>query len=535
MSNISTASPIDPHLETFGHWESAQDQLIRAIQVYSDACATLDHLPDSFFQTISGKIPGLTSGMDKLCEARTALFKIRNRSQTLAPISMLPSEILTATFSMAYDDCLRTCFSPVRSTFNPKVPAFASVCTQWRELYLQSIFSSHLDLIIGGSTSNTYYSHAAMLAGRSTSGPLHLVIKDHRSWTSDVNDDEVSELVQFLIPLMPRVRGIDVTLKEYTQHLLDRLVSCWVKYGSTTPLRALKIWNSSKRDPVHLRTPATMAPGELISPVQFNNFFEPVQILALQDCYAPSASTLFKALVGLRLDWPHKHQTSFNVLDILSASPGLRSLTIEDAKFLKQEGSPEPVWLSSLKNLCLSQSKVEGGLKNLLPSLYTRSDSVNVIVRVIPDPDFVHEFQALFRRSNVKRMFVYGSEYTYSSVTQLCPAPDLRELVLRDCNIRTGLPDDPSTMAEAGYIPTPWPQLHTVYLIRCTVDGSNLRKLIESHPIRKLWVYNKYGPPGGWSRFKELLSATERDIDVKFIRDETGCPTRSNFLDRLYA
>ncbi|KAG9095297.1 hypothetical protein FS749_010724 [Ceratobasidium sp. UAMH 11750] len=416
------------------------------------------------------------------------------------------------------------------------MPAFASVCTQWRELYLRlHIFSSHLDLVIGGNTSNAYYRHAEMLAGRSMGGPLHLVIRDHRSWTFNVDDRHIPELVQFLIPLMPRVRGIDVTLKEYSQHLLDRLVSCWINYGSTTSLRALKVWNSSTNDPVNLRAHATMVPGEHISPAQFKNFFEPVQTLSLQHCYAPSDSTLFKGLVDLRLDWPHAHQAPFNIMDILSSSPGLCSLTVEDAKVLKQDGSPEPIWLGSLENLSLSQTRVGGGLKNLLPLLYTRSNSINMIVSIIPYSDFVPELQAFFRRSNVKRMFIYGSEeYTYASVTQLCLTLDLRELVLRDCDLRTGLPEDSPATVEAGYMPTPWPQLHTVYLIRCTVKLSNLQRLIGLHPIRKLWIYNKHTTPREWDELGELMSATYDGIDVRFIRDEIDCPTRWNFFDRLY-
>ncbi|KAG9125724.1 hypothetical protein FRC07_006465 [Ceratobasidium sp. 392] len=440
---------------------------------------------------------------------------------------------------MASNECRNTCFTPARSLPNPKAPPFAIVCAQWRQLYLRwHVASSHLDLIVGGSVADAYYHYAEARAANSIDAPIHLSIRD---WVNKsvnakaVSVDEVAKLISFVTPLLPRVCAIDITFKFRSQRLLDSVVSSWAKCGSSILPKVFKVWNTSESGPLELKAPTE-------SPTEFRDFFSPLQTLALYNCTIASDTSVYRGLVDLRIDWLHNDASPLNITDILAASPNLRSLAVEDVKFVELGENIEMIPLMSLQNISVSQSKIENSLKHLLPLLDTGSNSTNVIMRVILPPDFIPESRAFFLRSSVKRIFTYGNErYHHSIVASLCPAPDLQELVLRDCSLKYDPDEDSSITDENGNTCTPWPLLHTLYLVGCTFEFEALRKFVLSHPMRKLRVYNGYIQPDVRRKMKpeecEELEGmfSQTGIDVKCVQDEVDCPTRLNFFDGLYA
>ncbi|KAG9092840.1 hypothetical protein FS749_015405 [Ceratobasidium sp. UAMH 11750] len=544
----------------FQRWELAHSQLTRTIQSYLEACIALDasctalasrslsHLSKESYHRIDMELLNLSSSKESLVKSRAVLAKIRNKSSTLAPISVLPSETLTTIFSMADDECLRNCFASVRSLCRPKAPGFASVCTQWRQLYFRwHVTSSHLDLVVGGEVNDAYYRHAKILAAKSPDAPLHLSIQDrvdNSSTKGDVSSDEVEKLVQFLVPLMPRVHVVDISFKFGSQLLLDSVVLPWVNCGTRVSPKVFKVWNTTGTGlPLQLGGPIELPHEGRVSSEELQHFFAPLQTLALWHCYAPPSASVYKGLTDLRLDILYDESISLDIVECLAASPNIHSLAVDDVKFVEQGESPTTVPLNSLRNLSLSQSKIGNSLKHLFPLLDTGSSSVTVIMRIILNPDFTSESQAFFRRSSVKRLFAYGNErYRYSSVASICPAPDLQELVLRDCSLRVEASGDSPITDEGGCTSTPWPLLHTLYLIGCTIEFETLQKLVSLHPIRKVRVHNGYIQMDErrkmtveeHAKLEELLESQE-GIDVKCVPDEVGCPTRLNFFDRMYA
>ncbi|KAG8714927.1 hypothetical protein FRC09_017101 [Ceratobasidium sp. 395] len=537
----------DLRSQAFLHWETIHAQLTETIRLYLEACMTLHSactapdLPDKSYREVDIKLLEICSSEGKLVQARSVLTTIRNKS----PISVLPSEILVAVFSIASNECQETCFASVRSVSKPKSPAFASVCTQWRRLYFRwHMSASHLDLVVSGSVADAYYRYAEVMASNSVETPLHLVIRDRvdKSETA-VPSDDVAKLVGFLGHLLPRVCAVDITFKSLSQFLLDFFVLSWAKCGPRAPPKVFKVWNSAEDGPLELRTPIELPDKEQLSSAEFQHFFSSLQTLALYDCSVTSDTGVYKSLIDLRIDWLHTGSTSLNILDILVAAPNLHSLAVEDVRFAELGENTEAVPLALLRNISLSQSKIGDSLRHLFALLNTGSNSLSVVMRIILEPDFTCESQAFFRRSNVKRLFAYGNQrYCYSTVASLCPAPDLQELVLRDCGfLNINSTEDPSVMDENESMHTPWPLLHTLYLVGCTLDLENLRKVVMLHPVRKLRILNGYIVPDErrkmtveeCTQFEGIFS--QAGVDVRCTQGEIDCPTRLNFYDRLYA
>ncbi|KAG8778819.1 hypothetical protein FRC12_024807 [Ceratobasidium sp. 428] len=545
-------SASDLRSQAFLHWETIHAQLIETIRLYLEACMALhsacttpDLLPDKPYCDVDAKLLELCSGEEILIQARYVLKMVRNKSRALTPISMLPSEILVTIFSMASDECRKTCFAPVFSESKPKTPPFANVCTQWRQLYSRwHVSASHLDLVVSGSVADAYYRYATAVASRSVEAPLHLAIQDRvdKSETAASSDD-AAKLLDFLGPLLPRVCGIDIGLKPSSQSLLDSLLTSWIKCRPKAPPKVVKVWNSTGDGVLEPRTPIELPDKEQFPSAKFQHFFSSLQTLALCECSVTLDTDVYKRLEDMRIDFAHEAFTSLNILDILAASLNLRSLVVANVKFAKLGKNTGKVPLMSLQNIGLSQWNIEDSLGHLFPLLNTGSNSLSVVTRITLEPDFTRESRAFFDRSSVKRLFTYGDyRYRYSSVASLCPAPKLQELALRDCTLlNINFTEDSSVMDENGLMRTPWPMLHTLYLVGCPINLEDVKKIVTLHPIRKLRIFNGSLLPDKrqemtleeCTQFEETIS--QAGVDVRCVPDEIDCPTRLNFYDRLYA
>ncbi|KAG8744238.1 hypothetical protein FRC12_014854 [Ceratobasidium sp. 428] len=333
---------------------------------------------------------------------------------------------------------------------------------------------------------------------------------------------------------MPRVHTIDLTLRVNSQFLLDSLLACWVMYGSNSSPKCLKISNQSRLE-VQIRASAQTVLEEQISTAQLDNFFEPIQTLALENCCASPDSGLYKGLTHLRLAGLYGDLTPLNVSQIIAASPCLRSLAIHDNVLFRQH---EPVWVNSLELLVLSRLRVRGGLKNLLPWLNSKSSAISVTMRIAKDPDFVSESQDFFRRSSVTQLHVYSPHiYRFTNVAQLCPTANLQELIVENCDVRIDQQNMSLTsmVDENRYTRTPWPWLHTLYFLGCTVTLELLQQLLALHPIRRLRIYYCFLIVTDWpapdcARLEKELSTT--GIDVKCLSYRPAdCPTRIHFRE----
>jgi hypothetical protein len=299
---------------------------------------------------------------------------------------------------MADDDCLRNCFALVSSVVLPKTPALAIVCIPWRQLYQRfHRASSHLDLVVSGSSSDAYHRYADILAAHSLHAPLHLNIRECDDQRADLPyEHEVSRLATFLVPLMPEVCAIEINFRVGSQALLESVMGCWIRHGSSSLAKILRVWSGSL-----LRLEAVDQPGlEQISSTAFEEFFRPLRTLALEKCSVRRHSELCRGLLEVYLGLNGLSQTQSDIVGLLAACPRLRSLAVQDAKILEQEDTVEPVCLSYLESLSLSQYNFQPSFKTRLPSLITGPDSISVTIRISNNPDFISEARSFFRRSS---------------------------------------------------------------------------------------------------------------------------------------
>ncbi|QRV82879.1 F-box-like domain-containing protein [Ceratobasidium sp. AG-Ba] len=395
-----------------------------------------------------------------------------------------------------------------------------------------------MDLIVSGEQSSDYYRYAESTLLSRLNIPLHIVIQDRVDESSDANElssAEIDQLLRFLRPALPRVFAMEIKLKFNSPLLLNCVVSSWMRGYFGDRSRILKIWNSSHNNPVLLKNSTEFSSQDTDYDCKSKSLLDSVETLVTRNCHLGLG---VETLNVKRLNLEHLYGTSLKRFQqILSVCRVLHTLLIEDIDFSLEEGAAEPFWINSLENLCLAQVQTEHFLRHLLPLLNTTSP-ISLILRMSPKPNFVFEAQGFFRRSNVKRIFLYGNDrYQLGSVISLCPAQKLQELILRDCTLE--IDSGEGNTSSVGR--TVWPLLHTLYLIGCTIDRGNLKQLLDLHPIQKLRIFGGYANPFCFHRLladeclelEEFLSRP--NLDVKAVINEDHCPDRSNFFDGAYA
>jgi hypothetical protein len=233
--------------------------------------------------------------------------------------------------------------------------------------------SSHLDLVVSGSSSGACYHFADVLASQSLDGPLHLVIREREAnyTPHPISVTEISRLIHFLIPLMPRVTALELIFHIETQIVLDSVVACWVKHGSRNSVKIFKTSSMLGENMLYLGSFAKLEPDERrVSSAEFDEFFRPVCTLGLDNCSVRWRSDLFKGLVELDLSWLRgEGQTQSDIVKVLAACPRLRCLSVDNVNILEQEDTPDPVCLSQLEALSLRQCKTPSSFKRLFPLL----------------------------------------------------------------------------------------------------------------------------------------------------------------------
>jgi hypothetical protein len=134
-------------------------------------------------------------------------------------------------------------------------------------------------------------------------------------------------------PLMPEVCALEINFRVGSQASLESVMGCWIRHGSSSLAKILKVWSGSL-----LRLEAVDQPGpEQISSAAFEEFFRPLRTLALEKSSVRRHSELCRGLVEVYLGLNGLIQTQSDIVGLLAASPRLRSLAVQDVKILEQE------------------------------------------------------------------------------------------------------------------------------------------------------------------------------------------------------
>jgi hypothetical protein len=276
-----------------------------------------------------------------------SIRELKRRRNTLAPISSLPTEVITVVFLLLRIPCSSSPYTISKNSNCLTWLRVAHICHQWREIALnQPLFWNHVDL---GSFSPA---GATEILNRAKTSHLYL---EARFSPGDENDARVATLQKELQARISHVFGLSIT----AQHLhlgqtLEELVS---------PAPTLE----------YLSLGGEGGPGEdltFVPDTLFDGTAPGLSCLELHHCNISWESPLLKGLRYLEIHEPAADaRPSLPVwLDALDEMPQLNTLTLNSASPIAPTGVRLPPWvertttLPSLENLDISASTRDCGL-----------------------------------------------------------------------------------------------------------------------------------------------------------------------------
>ncbi|KAG8720386.1 hypothetical protein FRC09_009648, partial [Ceratobasidium sp. 395] len=226
-------------------WRSTRVQLLDAVKSYISACNNLgticarDHqtrartLAEQAFIQLDTELEALTTEEDALRTARFSLLTLRNKSGTLAPINMLPPEILVQIFALSVSKCGHHCRSPPHN--------FSNTCVYWRQIVLDTpYFWTHIDI---GPGIPWQLSKLALERAKTNLLHLHIHGDNILKWSATAHDvhSRAGSLITELQPLMPRVHSLELSSNNDAGGFLPHLVNLWLIYGDKELAKSLSI------------------------------------------------------------------------------------------------------------------------------------------------------------------------------------------------------------------------------------------------------------------------------------------------------
>ncbi|KAG8776975.1 hypothetical protein FRC12_000596 [Ceratobasidium sp. 428] len=441
------------HDEPFRRWKIAQNDFSRALSDFqaasTDFCNALSTSIHSFSrspleQTLTAldlELPSLQAYEERLKTTRATLTIERNKSKVLNPIHSLPSEILATIFSVSIGQYTRYDRSRAIKFGHASPTTISGVCSLWRRIALETrSLWSHIDITVGGKW-KPQFEHARLWSQRSRDLLLYIAVRDFPPGElhsrSGVQAYRIRALIEFLAPLMPRVRVLDVWLVADSHNMLLSIIGCWIENALQVPGKILQL-----RNVLHKHRPAIeLSPDTIgsISPEAFNAFFDTVSRVSLLNCCFRGPVVFSAALVELHLEQLNEPYTPSqqDLAAMLATSPRLRILVLSDCCIQPSEGTPDPVVLNHLQSLSLEHIGEPGhsGFEYVFPLLDIGSETLDMSLTLDDDPDFVIEAESFFSRTRVTRLFVRDIGLSLSLSVLLFPMPYLQTLGIEGCSI----------------------------------------------------------------------------------------------------
>ncbi|KAG8711342.1 hypothetical protein FRC09_020656, partial [Ceratobasidium sp. 395] len=412
------------HDEPFRRWKIAQNDFSRALSDFQassiDFCNVLSSSAaysfsrSSLEKTLSAldlELSSLEADEERLRTTRATLTIERNKSKTLSPIHSLPSELLATIFSNSIAQYTRYDRSRAIKLKHASPTTISGVCSLWRRTALETpLLWSHIDITVGERW-KPRFEQARLWSQRSRNLLLYVAVRDFPPGESHSRSGVqagIRALIEFLAPLMSRVRVLDIWLVADSHNMVLSLIKCWIENALQVPWKILQL-----RNILHRRKPAIeLSPDTVgsISPEGFNAFFDTVSRVSLLNCRFPVPVVFSAALVELHLEQlygPHTPSQQ-HLATMLAASPRLRILVLSDCCIQPSEGTPNPVILNHLQSLSLEHTGEPGhsGFECVFPLLGIGSETLDMSLTLDDDPDFVIKAESFFSRTRVTRLFV---------------------------------------------------------------------------------------------------------------------------------
>ncbi|KAJ1307121.1 hypothetical protein OPQ81_001239 [Rhizoctonia solani] len=492
-----------PPIHAFQLWQDAQKTLDYAMRHYLESTMALQsslysgtHPVESFSlrSTLAKTWLNDSPSPDRdsiLARAQVHINQMRN---SLIFINTFPPEILLKIFRFVAFSALDTHFSAATPSFSQQddykdLLVLTHVCSYWRRILLDAPpFWSRFELDTRNSIKGES-ERAEMYFDRARGTSRSLFIEERTPHYFNNADFEMileiirsrlDNLTQLALLNFPRI------------HYVSRAISHWLKYGKPGVLQSLTI----QMDP-ELQIGEPIDTEDIDDDKQASLIFDSLRTLALRGVKFDWESPVYHNLVQLHISnipyeaSPHIH----HMLDILSASPLLRTLKISNMAILRCDQVPvEPIHLTELENLELMALTYES-LDVLLPMILPQSKDFTFRVSLLAlEDNLVSAVHSFLNRTNVTRLFIQQD-----LLTRCLPVvPNLRALVI-DLQER---PVD-SCFSEFSYIDETnsrrilrCPKLHTLHLHSGSIPIEAIQGIVETHPlIQKLRFSSCYIDP----------------------------------------
>ncbi|KAG9121949.1 hypothetical protein FRC07_001865 [Ceratobasidium sp. 392] len=299
-------------------WKDAHSQFNSAVEGYLDACLSFEEvctgplasnaaLPmlEEVITALDSELPGLNSGVERASVANKIVKALRNRSATLTPITVLPSEVLIRVFELV-------CHSRENRSlaYNPSQSprSLACVNTYWRRLILgDSHLWTRINLASFNKRSNKLHEHTRTQLKYARESFIYVNLDSTQQWSDYSLFDETRDL---LIEVAPRLRSLTYRGEESTGYSPVEVLSCWIQHGTSGTGHALRLLSYSS-----LQFPRDLA----------------LELSERHLHFIRWSSSLYHNLVELDLSFDRdftQFPTAAEFAAVLSASPALRALKI---------------------------------------------------------------------------------------------------------------------------------------------------------------------------------------------------------------
>ncbi|CAE7195465.1 unnamed protein product [Rhizoctonia solani] len=547
---------------------SAKEQLCSALNRYARVCSSTRDacLNGGQINSISELCTNLvkeandiTSYIQQLEGALTAVQAARNSISKISPISNLPAEILTCIFKLAASGqpCLvqRGYSGKISNIKYPLYPdSLAHVCSFWRRVATNTPnLWTHIDVALDHSLNPGLFARAKVYATRAGQLPLEIHISDPGSEREKARASAIREGklkpgqpgydpshvwhdlhdFQFLASDSVNIKTLEMDLNVHNRYretyytMLEYFFDRCKPGVLTKYIARCSPWVYSPFiEPAE--TPHSDDGALLAVPIrQLDELWLGISSIRINGLFPHWGSKIYHKLVELYIDEGVPNINESELVNILRASPKLQVFHIQVAlDELVEDESITRVHLEDLRELSLMirDDPEAESIPNILRWITTGSKPLQL--SLVDTPREVADFCS---RANVARLFIWCPGRLASLLNQ-CRRLETLVLNARDAgtNDLSSILDDDFYDSDGEFglasksISPSTTRIDTLYLLwHSVITFEEVKVAVEKYSIQRLLIY--YGRLSYQTDAGSIISENTRNIRAK-LSTITACP-----------
>lgn len=475
-------------------WENARAQLATAIQTYVSTTKALEEATAScstgaFYNpspSLEKELESLSLWIDELNKTRVVLAKTRNLQHP--PISRLPPELLVSIFRIVVDYAYPEYFPEFVGYANPATTLIC-VCSDWRRIALEfgPLWSCVVLAHQIGRSYKDVLATARMQLERTRGSPIDIFLLSELFYIA--GDTELQPIPNLLGPYLKQLRSLSI--QQHRNKDIESILDCCLENGAVGSLSELEVFGHSSIPIFHQANSQKLG--------QLDELLRSVRVLKLHSVTFDWNSAVFEQLDELVLDYllASSCPSLTQLAGALSASPGLRSLTINQTRIhggVESIAQPS-VELRNLEILMLDRLN-EVNFRRLASVLSLKGQRLDLrMLNDFNNPKLLEVLRLFASETNVEAFRLIGVP-SHQPIPQILESlPDLQHLGLAglklgdsDLNALVHRNTMERTVASSPSPPTrtdttsTLPKIKGVGLVKCTIvsDEAMFKDAISS-------------------------------------------------------